>query len=256
MTVRDLFKDQLAGCGGNSIPVEHVQRVLGLVPVPYIEILSSRCWLAGGRVLRWLTEAGGDGGTPPRAGDYDLFFPSLEALNDTAGVLLSKGFTLTAYQSFPRTIRELNEGGFRHEEKKSLLLDDAGRLRRITPDLCREMRLSLVELRSPGEEIFQLICTIFPDPYSTIMGFDFTICQLAIDDRRLTFGPRTPEDLVDRRIKVHRPIWPGSLLKRLRKFQARGFRAPAGTTLYIYTVTYLCKAYARTRLTGEMLFSK
>lgn len=252
---QDLFSAGTVAHGGkHSVPVEDVRRILGLPPIPYGEVLGPECWLAGGRVLRWL--AGGGAAAGNAAGDYDLFFSSLDALNETARTLLDEGFSLTAYQCFPRTIRELNQGSFRHDAAGSPLYSDTAHLEPITPQLCRELGLAFVELNSPGKDVFQLICTTFPDPLKTLLEFDFTICQFAVDDRNLTFGPRAPKDLVDRRLRVHRPKWPSSLIKRLRKFQSRGFRPTTVTFLYVYTVACLWKSYAHTRLTLETLTSK
>src|SRR5882724_6495353 len=79
----------------NRLAVTEVCRALHLLPIPYSQFLGPDCWLAGGRVLRWLCSVGTE--EDETKGDFDFFFPSLKALNATARAMLDQGFQLRGY---------------------------------------------------------------------------------------------------------------------------------------------------------------
>lgn len=208
----------------NHLAVSEIRRALHLPPVPYCQFLGPDCWLAGGRVLRWLCSAGTEeGGTK---GDFDFFFPSLEALNVTARAMLDRGFQLRGYLAFSRNIREYLRKTVRKavsEDRGSGIWDEAGGLARITSELSERLRLSCLELRSPEGDRIQLVAFFQPTPLATIMQFDISICQLAVDDQHLSFGPWAWSDLLQNRFRSGDPRWPDDTFRRMFKYARRGF---------------------------------
>lgn len=98
----------------NHLAITDIRRALHLPPIPYCEFLGPDCWLAGGRVLRWLCSAEESGGENESNGDFDFFFPSLKALNVTARAMLAQGFQFKEYdgrwhhnRSMPRKREQL-----------------------------------------------------------------------------------------------------------------------------------------------------
>jgi len=221
----------------DRLEVTEVRRALLLPPIPYRQFLGPDCWLAGGQVLRWLCSAG-TGGDEPK-GDLDFFFPSLKALNATGRTMLDGGFQLHGYRSFSRNIREYLRRTV-SEDRSSGIWDEAGDLAPITPELVERLRLAYLELRSPEGDKMQLVTFFQPTPIETIMRFDISICQLAVDDQHLSFGPWAWSDLLHNRFRYGHVMWPDATFRRMFKYARRGFWPYPRTAL---TVSYWALAW-------------
>src|SRR5947209_10441897 len=68
-----------------SVPIEDLRRALGLAELPGSDLVTEDRWLVGGSIMRWLCGGLGKGSDDP--GDIDLFFPSLDSLNETGRAL-------------------------------------------------------------------------------------------------------------------------------------------------------------------------
>ena len=210
----------------NRLAVTDIRRALHLPPIPYCEFLGPNCWLAGGRVLRWLCSARGGGRADETKGDFDFFFPSLKALNVTARAMMARGFQLRGYLAFSRNIREYLRKTVRKavsEDRASGIWDEAGGLAPITSELSERLRLSSLELRSPEGDRIQLVAFFQPTPLATILQSDISICQLAVDDQHLSFGPWAWSDLLHNRFRVGDSRWPDDTFRRMFKYARRGF---------------------------------
>ena len=221
----------------NLLAVTEVRQVLHLPPIPYSQFLGPDCWLAGGGVLRWLCSVGTE--ENKTKGDFDFFFPSLNALNATAHAMLNRGFQLCGYLAFPRNIREYLRKAV-SEDRGSGIWDEAGELAPITLELIERLRLSCLELRSPEEDKIQLVAFFQPTPLATIMRFDISICQLAVDDQHLSFGPWAWSDLLHNRFRSEDLRWPDATFRRMFKYARRGFWPYPRTVL---TVSYSALAW-------------
>ncbi len=221
-----------------------IRRTLHLPTIPYSQFLSSDCWLAGGAVLRWLSQEGMTKDTTK--GDFDFFFPSLTALNTTARAMLDQGFQLRGYVSFSQNVWEYLRQAV-HEDRGSGIWDEAGDLAPINHELIERLRLKSLEFRSPENDTLQLVAFFLPTPFATIMQFDISICQLAVDDQHLSFGSWTWSDLLHNRFRAQDPRWPDGTFWRMFKYARRGFWPYPSTVL---KVSYL----ALSRL-GRYLFN-
>ena len=155
-----------------SIPIKDVRRALGLAEPPHCSLLAEDRWLAGGSVLRWLAGGLGKGSLHP--GDVDLFFPSADALNETARSLIAAGYTFRCFRSFQvicqlcggpgelvepggkdraARIRCPSCGEFGGADAHTLT---AGRLLRLTPELISRSGMLALEILSPQGEMFHL----------------------------------------------------------------------------------------------------
>ena len=212
----------------NRVAVAAVCRGLNLPPIPYSRFLGADCWLAGGSVLRWL--CGEESEVPATKGDFDFFFPSVEALNATARAMLAEGFQLRGYRAFARTIREYLRGAL-IEGTGSEICDESGNLAPLTPELVKRLRLSYLELCSPQGDRVQLVAFFQPTPLATIRRFDLSVCQLIVDAEHLRFGPWTRSDLMCNRDHVVEIRWPVATFQRVFRYARRGFR-PNPTTVF------------------------
>lgn len=220
----------------NHLAITDIRRALHLPPIPYCEFLGPDCWLAGGRVLRWLCSAEESGRENESNGDFDFFFPSLKALNVTARAMLAQGFRLRGYLFFSRTIRDYLRKTVRkavNEDRGSGIWDEAGGLAPITAEISERLRLSSLELRSPEGERIQLVAFFRPTPPATILQFDISICQFAVDDQHLSFGPWAWSDLLQNRFRVGDSRWPDDTFRRMFKYARRGFWPYPGTVLRV-----------------------
>lgn len=214
----------------NRVTLAELDRALDLPAMRHSEFLGPECWLAGGQVLRWLCRAGArqDQGK----GDFDFFFSSAEALDTTARSMLDRGFQLRGYRASPRDIRTYlrkqvtgtGDFGTRHS---------TGNMAPITPELIERLRLTSLELRSPEGDSIQLVANFQPTPLETIVRFDISICQLAVDHHHITFGPWAWNDLLKGRFRVERPRWPVATMRRMFKYSRRGFSPYAGAAVSV-----------------------
>jgi len=233
--IRELLQ-MAAGIGADfrpdkaCLPIAEARRALNLPLVPYSEFLSRRCWLAGGCVLRWLCGEANNQGTS--GGDFDFFFPSLEAVNATARALQARGNQFRGYLAFPQTVREYLKEGVR-EDRGSGLWDEAGRLVPVSRELVERLRLCALEFRSPLGDKIQLITSLRPTPLDTIARFDLSICQFAVDADSLSFGSAAWSDLLRNRYRHTDMAWPDNTLRRMFKYARRGFWPYPGTALSV-----------------------
>ena len=203
----------------NRVAIAELRRVLQLPQIAHSHFLGPECWLAGGHVLRWLCGTGLR--SDETKGDFDFFFPSVEALNSTLVSMLNRGFSLHGYRAFPRDMRTYIQ--------KTVVLNAKSRgqfeksLSPLTQETIERLRLTCVELLSPGGDKIQLVTRFRPSPLETINAFDISICQLLVDDYYLSFGLWTWNDLVQNRFRVENIVWPDGTLRRLFKYSRRGF---------------------------------
>ena len=233
-----------------AVPIDEVRRILDLPEPGYRELLTPQRWLAGGGALRWL----GHGRLAPAShGDYDLFLPSIEAVNRTVREFVDQGFRFRCFRSWvpfcPRCggdaerygwepakdgmlplpwIRcprcgELGEGAERHEVDLPVELDQ---------EQVDGRRVTVVELVSPQGDPFHLSVTMIrPSPEEVVAASDYSITQFALGSDRV-FGARYAwTDLLLGRIRLTHPK--DHSYPRLRKYQALGFRPYAGTVVRV-----------------------
>lgn len=230
----------------NRVAVSEVRHVLDLPAMNHHEFLGPSCWLAGGSVLRWICGEHSDGGVTK--GDFDFYFPSLDALNATAQAMVERGFRVRGYGSRPRNIREFLTRPVRNE-RDSGIWNDSGDLAPITAELRERLELGTLELISPEGEAIQLVALAFgATPLETIMRFDFSICQLALDDRYLSFGPSTLNDIIDNRFRAENVPWPLTTCRRMFRYIRRGFWPRFGSAVRILALA--CGRAARHGIHG------
>ena len=218
----------------NRVAILDLRQALDLPAIAYQAFLGPNCWLAGGSVMRWLCGEQTEGSSTK--GDFDFYFPSLEALNTTAQAMVEQGFRLRGYGNPPRNIREFLRRSVR-EERDSGIWDDAGNLAPITPALIERLGLGTLELLSPEGKQVQLVALAFDaTPLDTIKHFDFSICQLALDDRYLSFGHSTFSDLIGKRFRVECLRWPLNTCRRMFLYTRRGFWPYPGSAVKILSL--------------------
>lgn len=218
----------------NRVAILDLRQGLDLPAIAHHSFLGPNCWLAGGAVLRWLCRERTEGNS--RKGDFDFYFPSVEALNTTAQAMVEQGFQVRGYGSAPRNIREFLTRPVR-EERDSGIWNAAGNLAPITPELIERLGLGTLELLSPEGDGIQLVALAFDaTPVETIMHFDFSICQLALGDRYLSFGPSTFSDLIGRRFRVECLRWPLNTCRRMFLYTRRGFWPHPGSAVKILSL--------------------
>lgn len=228
-----------------SVPIDEVRRVLDLPQPRYRELLAADRWLVGGSPMRWLARGLGKGEN--RRGDYDLFFPSIDAFNRTARRLFALDFTFRCFWTMRTmcqlcgrpgqlvrfdTVDDLNLplprvrcrvcGEFGGFDASSLTPD---RLLRVTPEMIATRQVRALELLSPSRDIFHLnAASIRPTPHEMLDLSDWSQCQFAIDDQNLYFAPYAWTDLLRGRLRLLRDATPNATFQRLRRYMALGFR--------------------------------
>ena len=218
----------------NRVAILDICQALDLPAIAHHSFLGPNCWVAGGAVMRWLCRERTERNS--RTGDFDFYFPSVEALHTTAEAMVEQGFQVRGYGSAPRNIREFLRRPVR-EERNSGIWDEAGNLAPITPALIERLGLGTLELLSPEGERIQLVALAFDaTPLETIMHFDFSICQLALDDRYLSFGHSTFSDLIDKWFRVECLRWPLNTCRRMFLYARRGYWPYPGSALRILSL--------------------
>ena len=214
--------------GKSKVDISVLQRALGLPPIPYSQFLGPDCWLAGGGVLRWLCSVGE--ARESDRGDFDFFFPSLDALNATARRMLAQGFTVEGYRFAAQTRAEFLSGSFNRDRRSEIWGAD-GQLAPLTAELVNRLRLSYLELRSPSGDAVQLVASCFATPLKTVLSFDLSICQFAVDHCHFSFGPWAMSDLLHNRWRLVNLMWPRATFLRMFRYARRGFRPYVGSAL-------------------------
>jgi hypothetical protein len=89
-----------------------------------------------------------------------------------------------------------------------------------------------VDLLSHGGEAFQLAAIAFEPTAQRMMAtFDWSICQMGIDDENVYFGPHAWTDLLLGRMRLEHGNR-GSY-ERMRKYRGRGFRPYLGSRVQL-----------------------
>ena len=249
-----------------QLPVAEGQAALGLLPLPYQEFLSERCWLGGGRILRWLLRE------PLTAGDSDFFFPSLADLNRTARELLAAGCRVRYLRQWKRVIchvcgreaerhvppeerRELRRGRLypvrcpEHGVSSGPGADPAfsGQLVELTPELVARAGLTVIEMAGPAGELLQLaVAETCSGPEEFLARGDISLNSVLCDGSRLYCSPYLWPDLLARRFRVESIHAPSSTLNRVIKYWRKGYR-PYPETVWRTAATYFRWKWLRRR---------
>lgn len=233
------------GVGRNSkaemarLPIGEVRRALSLPVMPHSNFLSERCWMGGGRILRWLS--GEVNEQRQTAGDFDFFFPTVEALKETTLSMLAAGYEFYRSLARPLTLGDLMTGRRGEREEKASVFGENGdefslKSRKISAD----MEQVGIELTSPEGDIIQLITQIIKPsrgsqtPDDLIANMDFTICQFVMDDQYIYAGPYAWTDLLGKRLRHVYIVDPLYTHWRFHKYMRRGFRPYAETFTKVY----------------------
>lgn len=217
----------------HRLAISDLHHELKLSPVPFAQFLGPDCWLMGGSVLKWLHGLPMD----PMQGDYDFFFPSLHALNTTVKAMMKNGARVRGYRAFAQNIREYLRAEI-NSDKNSEIWKSAGNLVELTPALVTRLRLVYLELSSPEGYTLQLVASCnHPSAVNLVVHSDFSICQLALDDKYLYFGSFTWSDLFKRRIRCENNDWPESSFRRMFRYSRRGYWPYLSTALSLSAVT-------------------
>jgi hypothetical protein len=223
-----------------ALPVEELRRALGLPELRHTRFLSHECWLAGGRLLRWLGRKE-DG--PDDNGDYDFFFPSLQALERTAQRMRSEGYQFHRTLNQTRSFRGLVSGYIGDQEPADSVFGPTGQEFHLSGRRLWGGALQYgLQFFSPEGDVIQLVHS--PDGFRQeartlrvlLEGFDFTICQLGMDHQHIYAGTHAWADLLLRRLRRGDfPCQsPAYSTWRFHKYIRRGFRPYVGTVLNVY----------------------
>lgn len=220
--------------GGARFDIDGVRRLLDLPPLEHADLLQPDRWLAGGRLLRWLN------GDDPGA-DYDLWFPTRRALRELASDLTARGCgvarastAMATSWSFLRyrarvLVSRLRRRPHPWAPPPFARWDDPDAVAWLD-EVAYAPWLLLLELFTPDGDRLQLVGGVLrPTPEDLIATFDYTICQIAMDDRYLYVGPRTLVDLAERRLRLDCADDPPRNLRRLLKYLRRGYRPDVRT---------------------------
>lgn len=233
-----------------TVPIDDLRRILTLPEPDYRELLSEERWLAGGGVLRWL---GQDRFVPASRGDYDLFLPSVEAVNRSVREFMSQGFQFRCFRSWvpfcPRCGGDAERRGWHPAHDDLLPLpkihcpncgDLGSSATRHEVELPVELgqeevvtrRVTVVELVSPTGDPFHLSTRLIqPSPEDVVANSDYSITQFALDPRQVHGAPYAWTDLLLGRIRLTHPY--DHSYRRLRKYWALGFQPYTGTVIRV-----------------------
>lgn len=234
-----------------SVPLKDLRQVLPDLAEPrHREWLGPRSWLAGGAVLRWVCRERGLASR--RTTDYDFYFPSAGALDETARALLAAGLRFRCFRSrrpmcqlcglegevvpggtmqtefLPvRRIRCRTCGEFGGADAASLTPD---RLLRLTPDLIARNGIFALELTTEdGGMVHLAAIALRPTPFAVVANFDFSVVQFGLDGENLHFGPHAWTDLLLGRLRLEVSNDGLENYQRLKKYASQGFRPYAET---------------------------
>jgi len=242
------------------VALAEVRQALALPEPRHLALVGPRRWLAGGAVLRWLCRGLGRDSEQP--GDFDLFFPSLAELHDSALAMLADGFSFRCYRSRQLICQLCGRPGQFVEEGSVLTpylplfrvrCQDCGefggvdaaslpreRLLRLSQELVAGVGVMALELSSQAGDLFHLSAvTLRPGPAEVIARFDFSVAQFALDGEHLCCGPYAWTDLLLGRFRWCTVLNPRHSHGRIRKYVRLGFRP--------YLLTRLRFAYRRLR---------
>ncbi len=151
-----------------------------------VELDAAGPWIVGGAVRRLITRT-------PQDSDFDLAFPSEEALEACSTKLEVDGFK---------------------------------RLR------ATEEHVELIGDIDDKPTTIQLLKVVYGEnPEEVIDAFDFTICQLAYDGTDLICGAYTLWDLARESLVIHKVTYGAATVRRLVKYSNQGFTFCQGTAV-------------------------
>ncbi len=187
-----------------TLPLADVRHMCDLPPFPLQDVLGPECWMAGGRIVRWFRD-----GSDTRGGDFDLCFPSLEAVRVALRGLLMQGFRLKGLRAW----------------RERICFRCGSRVGAIDHHLIQRCLLAAVELVSPQGQLVQLSTShLYPTPEELVLDVDLTICQLATDGQHLYYSATALYDLSRERFGLGCINYPPLTLLRIFKYGCRGFR--------------------------------
>ncbi len=265
----DSARGKRARATRTQVPLAEVQAALGLPPLPYLPILSGRCWLGGGRILRWLLRE------PVTAGDSDFFFPSLGDFNRAARDLLAAGCRVRYLRQWKRVIchvcgreaersvppeerRELRQGRLypvrcpEHGISSGPGADPAlaERLVELTPEMIVRAGLTVVEMDGPAGELIQLaLVETYAGPLEFVARGDISLTSVLCDGTSLHFSCHLWTDLFARRFRAEFIRSPPATFNRLLKYWRKGF-SPYPETVLRILATYVQWKWERRRTRG------
>lgn len=230
--------DQGTQARTHRLRIADVQRVLELPEIPNASLLSQRCWMAGGSILRWL--CGEFNNKRKTEGDFDFFFPSMEALKQTEQMMLANGYEFRRHIGFDPDKRPTFKGALHkmftrsaRQDKENIFLGKEGDRGSVA-----------LEFSSPEGDIIQLITLhTRPTPAEIISLSDFSICQFVMDDRYLYASSTAWSDLLNSRLRVLYIPYPRGTRRRTIKYMRHGFRPYPSTLLKVYSAGFIgwCK---------------
>lgn len=146
------------------------------------------------------------------------------------GAVIAGGYVLSAMRNKPAIVNDidiysLNEDMFL---ELSSNLENAGYTKKVSTNSHKYVFADTWEKarRLP----VQLVRTMwFESPEHVIDTFDFTACQFALQNGFLIYNPLSVFDVTTNKLILHRINFPGSILKRVTKYEKKGFKIDSNT---------------------------
>ena len=231
-----------SGDGVIRRPLSEVCSRLQCAPVPWPVLPVSGWWLAGGAVLAWLLDG------PWVAGDLDVFCQDVSAAHACVLALEEQGGRLTGLSTWnvlacwrcgSRVGRQRPWTPFMAPRlltcQTCLSSLDAhatnerqarvAQLLPLTPDTVASLGLMAVEFQAPDARAVQVVLGhLHRSPAAMFRTFDLSVCQIALDADTLYLSEAARCDILERRVGVSHVNHPVLTLRRLLKYDRRGFR--------------------------------
>lgn len=231
-----------AGDGVIRRPLSEVCSRLQCAPVPWPVLPASGWWLAGGAVLAWLLDG------PWVAGDLDLFCQDVSAAQACVLALEEQGGRLTGLSTWnvracwrcgspvgrqrpwspfvaPRLLTCQACVASRDAHATDARESRVAQLLPLTPDTVASLGLMAVELEAPDRRAVQVVVGhLHRSPAAMFRTFDLSVCQIALDADTLYLSEAARRDILERRVGVSHVNHPVLTLRRLLKYDRRGFR--------------------------------
>lgn len=194
-----------------------------------ISFVNQECWLAGGSLLRLLSNSGTAGSQGNH--DRDFFFPTARAMVMVFEKMIRDHCEIVRFNFIKRKV--LHRTGVTADEIgcSSCSTEEIIASDRVRKTLFRK-DLVTIELLSPHGVRYQLIAGfVGNDPVEIISQFDYTICQFATDGEYFYSSVNAWNDLLNRKLRYTgrptnlRTAW------RLQKFMKMGYRPTLHTFL-------------------------
>ncbi len=152
-------------------------------------------WLAGGALRRLITKQKLDS-------DFDFFFKSPDSF---------EGF----YKGIKSCKNIKVQKEFRNEHNITLIVNVVG---------SEDGELEIIE----GLKLQLINIQYYNTIEEVLESFDYTLCQVALDDGNLVLGDTTLWDLGNKRIVINKITYPVASLRRLLKYTNQGYYACQG----------------------------